>query len=77
MKFWPKNTVKSLENKSVNVMNVFHSTVNNLKNINTEIEQEMIQRKETIKTLQEEYDSLETNINNNNTIINKITNFFN
>lgn len=67
--------VKKLENKSTKILSIFTSTVQDLYGVNTEVEDEIYNREEAIKQLNEEKIALNATKDINTKMINKINQF--
>lgn len=77
IKKWFKNpfSVEALQERSGSILSVFHKTVNELVVVNSEISDEIIDKEEMIKSLNEDKITLETLKESNEKVITKITEF--
>lgn len=67
--------VQSLKNKSIKILSIFTSTLQNLHLVNQEIEVEMEDRKAQIEVLRVEGEELDLQFKNNEKVIERISHF--
>jgi len=72
-----KDMVSELQSRSQGVLNIFHTTINELQSINDEISHEENERAEQIVVLSNEKGNLKSQRESNETLITKMSNFLN
>jgi hypothetical protein len=70
------NPIKYANLKSAKVFNVFTQTVNDLQIINTQVEVQKQKRLDAMIKAQTDYETLDKQLNENETVINNIQKFF-
>lgn len=70
------NPVKSVTDKSSKILDVFTSTVNDLKNVNAEVDSHISTNEEQKRKLEENLAALNQVKNDNNKVIEKINKLF-
>jgi len=67
------NSVKKLQQKSASILDVFTSTVNQLRTVNETVEKEAVIREMEKERIEKELSELQTIKSNNEAVINKIS----
>lgn len=74
--FKTDNAVQRLKEESSKILNVFTKTVENLEKLNQSIQDEVVQRTDKIKSLEEDIVLLQKEKENNTNIVNSLKSFF-